>query len=128
VTPPTPTLPRKGGGRRIRFAHFNQPNQSDIRAAADALQHQMAAADTPFGAALLQRFVARLLKAGLGEIAKAEPRSRGVAGSNQRAVAVERRAFDAPTKAPDGWKLVAGETKPQPRTVRPAGPTTPPSK
>jgi TIGR03009 family protein len=40
---------------------------------------------------------------------------------------LDRRIFDAP-KAPDGWKLVAGETKPQPRTVRPSSPTSPPSK
>ena len=61
----------------------------------------MAAADTPFGAALVQRLVARLREAGLGQIAKAEQRSRGVAGADQRAVAVERSdrridAFDQP--------------------------------
>jgi TIGR03009 family protein len=37
---------------------------------------------------------------------------------------LERRYFDAP-KAPEGWKLVAGETRPQPHTVRPASPSAP---
>jgi TIGR03009 family protein len=40
---------------------------------------------------------------------------------------LERRYFDAP-KAPEGWKSVPGESRPQPRTVRPAAPSTPPSK
>ncbi|HWG41962.1 MAG TPA: TIGR03009 domain-containing protein [Gemmataceae bacterium] len=34
---------------------------------------------------------------------------------------LDRHIFDAP-KAPEGWKTVAGETKPQPRTVRPSAP------
>lgn len=37
-------------------------------------------------------------------------------------VKLERKHFDAP-KAPEGWKLVAGEARPQPRTVRPAPPS-----
>jgi TIGR03009 family protein len=37
-------------------------------------------------------------------------------------IKLERRSFDAP-KAPAGWKLVPGQTEPQPRTIRPAAPT-----
>ncbi len=37
---------------------------------------------------------------------------------------LDRRYFDEP-KAPAGWKIVAGETRPQPRTVRPAAPGAP---
>lgn len=37
-------------------------------------------------------------------------------------IKLERRYFDGPDKAPDGWKLVPGESRPQPRTVRPAAP------
>ncbi|HEY7424437.1 MAG TPA: TIGR03009 domain-containing protein [Gemmataceae bacterium] len=37
---------------------------------------------------------------------------------------LERRYFDAP-KEPPGWKMVAGETRPQPHTVRPASPSAP---
>ena len=36
-------------------------------------------------------------------------------------VKLDRRAFDAP-KAPPGWKMVPGQTEPQPRTIRPANP------
>jgi TIGR03009 family protein len=37
---------------------------------------------------------------------------------------LKREHFDAP-KAPEGWKLVPGETKPKPPTVRPAAPGAP---
>jgi hypothetical protein len=33
---------------------------------------------------------------------------------------IDRRFFDAP-KAPPGWKLVAGDTRPREPTVRPSG-------
>ena len=59
----------------------------------------MADADRRLDAALLQRVAARLLEAGLGQIAKAEQRPRGVAGADEHAVARKRRdrridAFD----------------------------------
>ena len=49
------------------------------------------------GAALLQRVAARIVKASLGEVAKTEQRSRGVAGADQHAIAGERgdRRIDA---------------------------------
>ena len=76
------------GHRPIRRRR-DQRNQADIRAAADTLQHHVADANSGLGAALLQRVVAHLVKAGAGEIAKAEQRTRGVAGADQRAVAGE---------------------------------------
>ena len=73
----------------LRGARRDQRNQADIRAGTDALQHHVADADRRLDAALHQRVVARCLQAGLGEIAKAEQRTRGVAGADKHAVARE---------------------------------------
>ena len=86
-----------GSDRSRRRRH--QRHQPDIRAGADALQHHVADADRRLDAALLQRVAARLVQTGLGEIAKAEQRSRSVAGADEHAVAREGRdrridAFD----------------------------------
>ncbi len=59
----------------------------------------MADADRLLDAALLQRVAAGIVEAGLGEVAKTEQRSRGVAGADEHAVARERgdrrvEAFD----------------------------------
>ena len=93
-----PAAPRHQPGRR-RGRRHHQRNQPDIRAAADALQHHAADADRRLDAALAQRLAARLIEAGLGEIAKVEQRTRGVAGADEHAVACEGRdrridAFD----------------------------------
>ena len=72
-----------------RGARRDQRDETDIGAAADALQHHVADADRRLDAALLQRVAARLIEAGLGEIAKAEQRTRGVAGADEHAVAGE---------------------------------------
>ena len=85
----------------LRGIGRDQRDQADIGAAADALQHHVADTDRRLDAALLQRVVARLVEAGLGEIAKAEQRTRGVAGADEQAVARKRGdrridAFDQP--------------------------------
>ena len=81
-----------GGSAHVRGRRVSgQRDQADIGAAADALQHHVADADRRFDAALLQRVVARLVEAGLGEIAEAEQRTRGVAGADEHAVARKRR-------------------------------------
>ena len=64
-------------------------------------------------AALLQRVVARLVEAGLGEIAKAEQRTRGIAGADQHAVARKGRdrrvdALDQPLQPFDQRHGAAG--------------------
>jgi hypothetical protein len=46
--------------------------------------------DGGFGPAVPERLIPRGAKAGLGEIAEAEQRPRGVAGANEHAVARER--------------------------------------
>ena len=79
--------PLCGFGDRRRRRRRDQRDQPDIRAAADALQHHAADADRSFHAALLQRVAARRIEAGLGEIAKAEQGTRGVAGADEHAVA-----------------------------------------
>ncbi len=86
------------GHRRPRG---DQGDQADIRAVADALQHQMADAERNFGAAISERLAARLVEAGFGEIAEAEQRTRRLAGADQQAVAREGGdrlldAFDQP--------------------------------
>ncbi len=94
-----PRLRRRRG--RDGCGGHDQRHQADIGAAADALQHHVADADRRLDAALLQRVVARFVEAGLGEIAKTQQRSRGVAAADKHAVARERRdrridAFDQP--------------------------------
>ena len=76
------------GQRPIRRRR-DQRNQADIRAAADTLNHHVDHANSGLDTALLQRAVAHIVKAGPEEITKAEQRTRGVAGTDQRAVAGE---------------------------------------
>ena len=78
-------------------ARRDQRNEADIRAGADPLQHHVADTEGRFGTALLQRFAARIVKAGIREIAKTEHRTRGIAGGDEHAVARKRgdRRVDA---------------------------------
>ncbi len=87
-------------------ARRDQRDQADIRSGTDALQHHVADADRLLGEALLQRVAAGIVKAGLGEVAKTEQRSRGVAGADEHAVAGKRGdrhidAFDQALQALD---------------------------
>src|SRR5882724_3331304 len=75
----------------LRRAGRDQCHDADISAGPDALQDQVADADGRLDAALLQGLAARIVKANLGEIAKAEQRSRSSAGADEYAVACERR-------------------------------------
>ena len=77
-------MPRMGG--RGGAGH-NHRHQADIGAAADALQHQMADTDRGLDPAPLQGIGAGLIEAGLGKIAKALQRPRGVAGADEKTVA-----------------------------------------
>ena len=85
------------GIRGRRRTRRDQPDQADIGAGADALQHHVAEADSRFGAALAERIVAHVVEAGLGEIAEAEQRTRGIADADHHAVAGEggNRRLDA---------------------------------
>jgi hypothetical protein len=75
----------------LRGAGRDQCDQADIRAAADPLQHHVTDSDRGLDAALLQGIVTRAIKPGLGEIAKAEQRARGVAGADEQAIAGKGR-------------------------------------
>ncbi|MGY4482636.1 hypothetical protein ACVWWR_001827 [Bradyrhizobium sp. LM3.2] len=78
--------------RRSRLhGRLDQRDQADIGPAADPLQHHLADADRRLGAALAERIAARLIEAGISEIAEAEQGTGGLAGADEQAVGRERR-------------------------------------
>ena len=75
----------------------DQRNQRRVGARAEPLQYHVAGTDPRLGAALLQRLVARVLEAGLTEIAKPKQPARGIARAHHHTVTRKRgnRRIDA---------------------------------
>jgi len=89
-------------GLRICNGHdvrHQQGDEPDIGAAADALQHHAADVDRGDDRAHLQRFLARIIEAGIDEVLKTEQGTRHIVGADQSARRRKRRnrhreAFD----------------------------------
>ncbi len=86
--------------RRMHSARRDQRHESDIGAAAYALQYHAAKTDRRFDAAVLQRAVARMIEAGIGEIAKTKQRPSHFVGADEQAVACKGgdRGVDSSTR------------------------------